>query len=506
MKPPHVIAALLVAAWVCSPPAVAAEPKPSEPAGRYRIAYATFFGGSQWEQPREIIPCPDGSVLVGGQTSSPDLPVTEGVVQPKYAGEPAGTGHGGLYSGDCFVARIGPRGQRIRFATYFGGSRQERAVYGMAVDRGGNIVITTGCRSRDLPTTPGAYQRTYGGGKSDVLLAKLSPDGRKLIWCTYVGGRGEDWPRGGIALDKDDNVIVVGRNTSADFPGTEGVLRPKPKGTNGDAMVVKVKADGSGLVWATLLGGSDWDGLMGARLDADGNVYVAGHTRSTDLPVTAGAAQRSAGGQADCFLACLSPDGRRLRYCTYLAGEGNEFAEHRPALLPDGSVLLTGVTASADFPTTRSAFQRRRKGKTDGFLAKLSPDGKRLTFCTLLGGGGGEFFLMPTVGADGSIYLVGQTDSRDFPVTPDALQRTYGGGKSDAVLAILSPDGSKLRYATYLGGSGGDLIRGVALGGGGAVYLAGNSDSKDFPVTALAVQKRKRGHHDGVILKLVPAR
>ena len=506
MKAACIWLALIIAGFVCLPRAIAAEKPRAVAPGRYRIAYATFLGGSQWDQPREIIPLPDGSVLVGGHTSSPDLPATEGVVQSTYAGEPAGTGHGGLYGGDCFVARIGPRGQRIQFLTYFGGSKQERAVYGMALDRRGNIVITTGCRSHDLPTTEGAYQRKHGGGAADVMLVKLAPDVTRTLWCTYVGGRGTDWPRGGIALDKDDNVIVVGRSDSSDFPATDEVLRPKVRGAHGDAMVVKVKADGTGLVWATLLGGSDWDGLMGARLDTAGNVYVAGHTRSKDLPVTAGAAQRFAGGKSDCFLASLSADGRRLRYCTYLAGEGNEFAEHRPALLADGSVLLTGVTASGNFPTTKGAYQRRLRGKTDGFLVKLAPDGRKFAFCTLLGGGAGEFFLMPTVDARGRIYIVGQTNSKDFPVTADALQRNHAGGKSDAVLAIFSADGAKLLYSTYLGGSGDDLIRTVALGPGGEVYLAGNSNSDDFPITAGAAQRKPKGKHDGVIIKLEPAR
>jgi len=236
MKAPYIATVSLAIACLWSSGDIAVAEPPASPV-RYRIAYATFLGGSQWDQPREIIPFPDGSVLIGGQSSSPDLPVTEGVVQPKYAGEPAGTGHGGVYSGDCFVARLGAQGRTLKFLTYFGGSKQERAVYGMAVDRKGNIVITTGCRSRDLPTTEGAYQRRYGGGQADVLLAKLSPDVKKLIWCTYIGGSGTDWPRGGVALDSDDNVIVVGRSTSGDFPGTKGVIRPRLKGRNGDAMV-----------------------------------------------------------------------------------------------------------------------------------------------------------------------------------------------------------------------------------------------------------------------------
>ncbi|HUW82045.1 MAG TPA: SBBP repeat-containing protein [Phycisphaerae bacterium] len=497
--------ALLIAASVSLPNATAADTQPAA-AGRYRIAYATFIGGSQWDQLREIIRLPEGSVLVGGQTCSPDLPVTQGVVQPTYAGEPAGTGHPGVSSGDCFVARLDPQGRHFQFVTYFGGSKQERAVYGMALDKKGNIIIATACRSHDLPTTDRAYQRQYGGGEADVILAKLAPDAKSTVWCTYVGGRGNDWPRGGIALDPDDNIVIVGRSDSPDFPGSDGVVRARVGGAEGDAMIVKVRADGTGLVWATLLGGSNWDGLLGARVDAAGNVYVAGHTRSTDLPVTPGAAQPAAGGESDCFLASLSPDGRRLGYCTYLAGSSNEFAEHRPALLEDGSVLLTGATGSADFPATDNAYQKQLKGKTDGFLAKLSPDGTKLTFCTLLGGSGGEYFLMPTADADGNICIVGQTDSHDFPVTPDALQKTYGGGKSDAILAIFSSDGSKLLYATYLGGSGDDLIRSVTLGENGTLYLAGNSNSDDFPVSAHAAQRTRNGNHDGVIMKLEPTR
>ncbi|KPK79841.1 MAG: hypothetical protein AMJ81_12705, partial [Phycisphaerae bacterium SM23_33] len=371
----------------------------------------------------------------------------------------------------------------------------------------GNIVVCTACRSPDAPTTKGSYQPRYGGGASDVLLGKLAADGGKFLWCTYVGGRGEDWPRGGTALDNQGNVIVVGRNTSPDFPGTEGVIRPKPRDDKGDAMIVKVSGDGRRLIWATLLGGSDWDGLMGARVDKAGNIYVAGHTRSRDLPVSEGAAQPRPGKESDVFLACITPDARKIRYCTYLGGDGNEFAEHRPALLEDGSFLLSGVTGSSDFPTTEGAYQRKRKGRTDGFVVKLSPDGRKFSFCTLLGGSQGEFFLMPTAGPGGNIYVVGTTGSKDFPVTAGALQRTFGGGSNDAVLAVLSGDGSRLVYASYIGGSGDDLIRGLAVTKSGEVYLAGNTNSDDLPfISRGAVQPKRKGGHDGIIIKLVPLR
>ena len=165
---------------------------------------------------------------------------------------------------------------------------------------------------------------------------------------------------------------------------------------------------------------------------------------------------------------------------------------------------MTGVTASADFPTTDGAFQRSLKGKTDGFLTKISPDGRHFVFSTLLGGSGGEFYLMPTPDTDGNIVIVGHTNSTDFPVTPDALQKTYGGGPGDGVLAILSGEGKRLIFATYLGGAGHDLIRGVAVGPKGEVWLVGSTASQNFPVTSGAAQGKMSGTSDAFVVKLVP--
>jgi hypothetical protein len=471
---------------------------------RYRIAYATYLGGDAWDQAREVIVYTDGSVLIGAQTCSANMPTTPGVVQPAYAGDDPNLGHGGIYGGDCYLARLSPDGSKLLAATYFGGSKQERNVYGMGLDSRGNVVITSATRSPDAPTTPGAFQPKFGGGPSDMLVAKLSPDLRKILWCTYVGGRNDDFPRGGLALDEQDFVYVVGTTNSPDFPTTPGVLQPKLNGPR-DSAIVKLKPDGSGLAFGTLLGGSgEDDAIMGVRLDAAGNLYVAGHTKSDDFPVTPGAAQPRLGGMSDSYLAKLSPDASRLLYATYLGASGNEFAEHRPWLTPDGCQILAGFCASPDFPTTPRAFQRRLNGKGDGFLTKLSADGTRWVFSTLLGGSQGENLLMPVVDAHGNIFVVGNSSSRDFPVTPDALQPAHAGGTDDGVLAVLSPDGRRLLYATYLGGSGEEMIRSIALGPDGAIYLVGNTSSDDFPVTPGCLQPKHAGKGDAYVVKLVP--
>lgn len=508
--PRFILRFIFVAIAICPSMTCLAQPGAGEsPRFRYVVQYATYLGGEAWDQAREVIPYPDGTVLIGAMSASANLPTTKGVVQPKYAGDDPSLGHGGVIGGDGYLARLSADGSKILAATYFGGSKQERGVYGMLLDSQGNIVIGSATRSPDMPTTDGAYQTRYGGPDADMYAAKLSADFEKILWCTYFGASKDDWPRGGIALDERDNVVIVGGTNSRDFVTTENAYQRELKGER-DAAIVKLSADGSRLIFSTLLGGSGWDGLMGAQFDPSGNVYVAGHTQSSDFPTTPGAPQTKLSGKSDCFLAKLSQDGSELLYSTYLGGVENEFAEHRPRLESDGSVLLTGVSVSSGFPTTAAAYQKELNGKNDGFLTKMSPDGRQFTFSTLLGGSGGEFFLMPTPNSDGNIFIVGHTTSKDYPVTSDALQSEFGGGKrqwdGDGALAVLSPDGSRLLYATYFGGSGDDLIRSVALGPNGEVYLVGSTTSADFPVTSTAVQGSLGGNADAFVVKLIPAR
>lgn len=471
---------------------------------RFDIAYATFLGGKRYEQAREVIPFADGSVLVGLLAKSKGLPTSVDAYQRTYAGDDPSIGHGGVYGGDCYLVRLGPGGRKVLAATYFGGSRQERNVYGMALDREGNVVITSSTRSHDLPTTKGAFQRRFGGGQIDIFAAKLSSGLDRLLWCTYLGGANDDTPRGGLTLTRDDKVTIVGSSGSTDYPTTPGVLKPS-LGLGGDAIVTQLSADGSRLVFSTFLGGAKGEVVVGARTDRGGNIYLGGYTHSTDFPVTEGAAQPRSAGGADLFLAKLAPDGSRLLYSTYLGGSLHEFAEHALYLADDGTVLMPAASASPDFPTTKGAFQQAERGR-DGCLAKLSADGRRVIWATVLGGTGSEFWLMPTPDASGNIFLVGATGSKDFPVTDGAIQSTFGGGRDDGALAVFSPDGKRLLYATYLGGSGKDLIRSVALGQNGEVYLVGSTESADFPATEGALQPQYGGRSDSFVVKLVPAR
>ncbi len=470
---------------------------------RFEIAYATFLGGPHWEEMREVIAYPDGSALVGGMVKSSDLPVSKSAVQPRYGGDDPTAGHGGQYGGDCYLIRLGPKGRTVQAATYFGGSKQERNVYGMALDPQGNVVITSSTRSHDMPTTKGAFQETFGGGVIDIFVAKLSRDLDKLIWCTYLGGKSGETPRGGLAMTREGRITIVGSSGSPYFPTTEGAFQRELK-PGGDCIVCQLHADGASLAFSTRLGGSKGEVVVGADADADGNIYLGGYTHSTDFPLTEGAAQSRLAGGADLFFAKLKADGSALLYSTLLGGSGNDFPSHPVTVTADGCLLGAGASQSADFPTTPGVVQPSKAGK-DGYIVKVAPDGTT-AFATVLGGSGGEYWLVPTPDADGNIYIVGQTQSRDFPVTKYALQSAFGGGKSDGVLAVISADGKRLLYATYLGGSDEELVRGFALGKDGSAYLVGKTHSKDFPTTKGVIQPRHGGDADAFIVRLRPSK
>jgi hypothetical protein len=304
-----------------------------------------------------------------------------------------------------------------------------------------------------------------------------------------------------LVLDPQDNVVVVGKATGDNYNTTPGALQTQRLGFD-DGFILKLTADGSSAIFSTRLGGSSMDpgeAVLGARLDAAGNMSITGIATSTDFPTTAGAAQTVSGGAGsrDGFVARLDPSGTSLLYSTFIGGSNGDLMEHNLTLLPDGSVVVAGVTLSADFPASGSLH-----GQTDGFLTKVNPSGSAFSFSTYIGGPGTEQILSPVVDSKGNVYVAGNTSSTNIPVTAGALQSTYGGGPTDAVLFVFRSNGTLL-YATYLGGARDDLIRGIAIGPADEVYVVGKTASDDFPITPGAFQTTRGGDDDGFVTKLV---
>lgn len=470
--------------------------------GPWAVAALTFVGSPADDQLREALPEADGSVWIAGQAGGPGLPTTPGAFQPRYAGEDTSRRPvSGDYGGDVWLGRLAADGTSFLAATYFGGARTERNAYGIERTQDGDVVIATMTRSTDLPTTPGVVQPKFAGGNADWCVARLSSDLKSLRWCTYLGGSGTEFPRAGLALDAQDRPTVAGYAEAADFPAAAGAPLRAARGKN-DVVVLRLSADGRRVEASARVGGARGDEVAGTVLGADGAVYFGGQTESDDFPATKDAPQRARGGAYDATLARLSPDLQAVGAATFLGGAGNEFAEHRLVRAPNGDVLLTGSTGSADFPTTKGALQTRFGGENDGFAARYSSDLSRVVWATFVGGGGDDNLLSPVVAPDGTVWCVGFTTDATFPTTPDALQPAYGGGPSDGVVVALSADGARLVYASFFGGAGRDALRALSFAPDGALWLVGTSSSKNLPATAGAPQARIAGGTDGVVVKL----
>ncbi|NLI00191.1 MAG: hypothetical protein GX446_11965, partial [Chthonomonadales bacterium] len=195
--------------------------------------------------------------------------------------------------------------------------------------------------------------------------------------------------------------------------------------------------------------------------------------------------------------------GTAIVYSSFFGGNGWDHMRH---IVVDGSGYLyfAGISDSSNLPVTSNAYDQTHNGGDDVFVAKLSPDGSTIVYCTYLGGSGRDYALSLAVDARGCAYVTGRTESRDFPTTPGALQPVYGGSY-DVYVTKLSPDGSSLVYSTYIARGDQEVAEGIAVTSAGEAVLHGFTYSRDFPVTAGAYDTTFAGSgwvSDAFVLKL----
>ncbi|MFX0204652.1 MAG: SBBP repeat-containing protein, partial [Candidatus Hodarchaeota archaeon] len=365
--------------------------------------------------------------------------------------------------------------QWLFFSTYLGGSGSETWHYdtSITVDGAGNSYITGATGSTDFPTY-NAYNDTHGGG-FDVFVTKLNATGTGFLYSTYLGG--SDWDFSyGIAVDTDNNCYITGYTYSADFP-TVNAYDDTIDGST-DAFVTKLNATGNGLVYSTYLGGSDWEEGYDLTIDSAGNCYITGWTESTDFP-TVNAFNDTYGGWADVFVTKLNATGTELVYSTYLGGQYEDKNWGGIAIDSEGNCYITGYTDSDNFPTTPDAFARTLSGVWfDVFVTLLNASGNSLVYSTYLGGSDWDQSFDLAIDSAGNCYVIGPTDSDDFP-TLNAFNDTYSGA-GDVFVAKINMTGN-LVFSTYVGGSGTDFGIGIEVDSAGNSYITGWTRSDDFP-------------------------
>lgn len=338
------------------------------------LAYSTFLGGSEFEidqgfdamarQIGGIAVDAAGNAYVTGETTSADFPTTAGAFRTTLQG---------LI--DAYVTKLNPSGSAIVYSTFLGGTDIDRG-HDIEVDAGGNAYVTGEAVSGDFPTTAGAVQPGKAGGFSDTFITKLNPQGTGLVYSSYLGGTGSEFP-GRLALDTAGQAYLTGSTASFDFPTTAGAFQPV-KATNGsDAYITKVNASGTSLVYSTHLGGT-FGNESGSDIDVDGSgqAYVTGSTESGAFPLAGNFQPR--GGMTDAFVSALNAAGSALVYSSYLGGGRNESGF---GIAIDGvrTAHVVGQTNSSGefqlspFPTTAQAFQPAYEGGgTDAFVVRVS--------------------------------------------------------------------------------------------------------------------------------------
>jgi hypothetical protein len=396
----------------------------------------------------------------------------------------------------------------LSYSTLIGGTSAD-SVNSVAVDQFGRVYATGVTRS-GFPTKNPRQGNQLG---DDAFVTKFFATGGGLIYSTYLGGSDSDVGNA-IAIDRFGSVYVAGATSSTDFPVTPGapVLPPHDQ-SNG--FITKLSPSGSTLVYSLLLGGGDSDEITALALDSQHRVYVTGITCSTNFPVKNAfqpvtLAQNCANGGGDAFVARINATGTALDYSTYLDGT---FASLGEGIAVDSTfhAYVTGSTESADFPTTPGAFQRTLKApvipgdphdthNSNAFVTKFSADGRTLVYSTFLGGTTNDAGAAIAVDASNRAYVTGTAQSKDFPITSGALQKTLRG-TSDAFITKLQADGKGLIYSTFLGGSGNDGGRSIAVDSLGRAHVAGNTTSTNFPLLN-PIQAQFGGVQDAFVARL----
>jgi len=394
----------------------------------------------------------------------------------------------------------------LKYTALFGGAAS------IAVDANGSAFVT-GAASSALPVTPGAFQTDYKPATCTSPLnhtsfpcpvafaAKLTPDGTALSFLTYLGASSS--AGSGISVDAQGNAWITGTTASSDLPVTPGAFQTTFKGSQ-NAFLLKLNPAGSRVLFASYLGGTGGAGVASNAIDANGNLYVAGNTSSTDLPATTGAFQTDAGqnlsGSNASFVARFDSGGK-LAYLTYFHG-GNGSSTTIGSIAADaaGNAYLTGTHNGASLPTTAGVFQTTAGSPAAGFATKLDSTGSKLLYCTYLAANSPVSGRAIAVDSQSNAYIAGNImlnlphQVSTFPVTPGAFQTSLPNfaiqsSSAFGFLTKLNAAGSALVYSTFLYASDNTYVGHLTLDAAGSASIVGTTYALDFPTTPGALRQ-----------------
>jgi uncharacterized protein (TIGR03437 family) len=396
-----------------------------------KVVYATYLGGVFWDEGQAIAVDAQGSAYVLGVTDSNNFPTTAGALQATNATRFVG-----------FLTKLSPDGSSLVYSTYLPGLTAYQG-YAMGldyadvgqptaltIDAQGNAYIGGAANAANFPASPGAYKSSEG-----AFVAKVNPSGTAYSFVTYLGGGSQDVTRA-IALDAAGNIYAAGNTYLAAFPVTAGAVASKLGSGNAGAFVVKLDPTGAKGLYSAVLGGSGDTTPYAITVDAQGNAVVGGTTAAANFPV-ANAFQGILQGTSDGFVAKLNAVGSQLVFSTFLGGTATD-AVRGLALDASGKIYVAGWSYSTDFPMAAGGLPQRFEGSPflfespapfglpltprpcgDAFVARMTAAGV-VDSATYLSGSVEDNAEAIAVTAAGSVWVIGSTQSSDFPTTPGA--------------------------------------------------------------------------------------
>lgn len=327
-----------------------------------------------------------------------------------------------------------------------------------------------------------------------------------LVFSTFIGGQASDnlWD---MKKDGSGNLVFCGTTPGFGYPTTIGAYSTEVEGNADDAVVSKLSADGTQLLFSTFFGGGAQELCQGLAIDSEQSILIVGSTASDNLPVTQGAFNESfnldgSTTSFDIYVCKFNANGTSIIFSTYLGGTGDDIGRSI-AVDNQGNAYVTGTCSSFDFPVTPGAFQTSKSSDNDAFVSKLNSSGNQLIYSTYAGGNSFDEARKIVVSADRSAFVTGTTFSSNFPTTSGTIQNSLSGNR-DAYVFRLNSSGSAMIYSSYLGGNNVEDGVGITVDNQHNAYVCGMTRSNDFPITPGAFNSQIGGSDDAFISKINP--
>jgi uncharacterized repeat protein (TIGR01451 family) len=451
------------------------------------LGYATRIGGSALDTAEDIALDDAGNTYITGYAQPAGFPGADG-------GSPEFIGPGG--GNDVFIMKLAADGSTVLFSTFLGGEGDDKG-RSIAVDDQHNVYVagTTSFFGRGFPATAGAFD-TNG---ADFFVSKLDATGSNLLYSTFLGGANLNTHFGGIAVHPCGigSCIYFVAGSLTGYPTTANAYQRFLRAFDANAVfsildpAQIVPADQ--LVYSTFLGGSGRDGAVAVAVGPNGKAYITGNTKSPDFPLQH-AFDTTFAGSSEGFMTVIDPSQSgvaSLVYSTYIGGdrddnEGPGFGGI--AVGPSGVALVAGTTSSFDFPVTPEGFRVSRES-VDAFFIAIDPSlpgSAALRYGTYIGGTHSDVGIDIAAGPAGIAYITGYTLSPDLPGSDGGTAPKFGAGSpgqhQDAFVVKMDwtrIGAASLIDAAYVGGTGPDFARGIAVDEFGNSYITGQTSSSD---------------------------